>query len=222
MSDLFENARKAYRLLYEIQDSIISFVEYFREKMDCNEWAGKQMFSSPISHKRPAVDEYASDYFGSWMWSWDYFPSYIYMYYFALNKQTTTGELNNCLAIIPVMDSGCENSVGKDEVPNTQVFKSTGESESYCLLAYALYKDDQSIWLDNGGVSDLQGIVNIAKEIRANNGKPHVITKDGMYLYVEKVGMNVIIDKDKADEVISNFTEHVKEQTGYKIIKEYN
>ena len=57
--ELYQNVRKAYRLAYEVQDSIIEIVEYIRARIRYSKIAGKQLFSASIERHIPALDDYA-------------------------------------------------------------------------------------------------------------------------------------------------------------------
>lgn len=135
--ELYLNARKAYRLVYEVQDSIVEIVEYIRARIDYIDCAGKPLFSNALG-KRKGIDEnYVNDNIGNGMWSWDYFPTFMYMYYF-LTPPTETEHC--CFSIIQVMDDGFSKLPDTAAPPSTKDFGDPTDSKSYLLFAFSIWK----------------------------------------------------------------------------------
>lgn len=123
--ELFMNVRKAYRLAYEVQDSIVGTVEYIRDRIRYTACAGSQLFSDPIEKYKSAIDGEADQKFGKDSWgkkgSWKYLPTYMYMYYFQCKPTETQ---NCCFAIVQVMDDGFAELPETNASPSTEFFKS--------------------------------------------------------------------------------------------------
>ena len=84
-----KKAREAYRFLFSMQKFLVDSVEQIMATINYNRKSGMQMFSDKISTTKPALNDCINK-FGDGMWAWDYFPAYMYMYYFELEKGNYT------------------------------------------------------------------------------------------------------------------------------------
>ena len=218
--ELLKNIRKAYRLLYNVQESIVDFAEYIKEKINCEgqKYAGNQLFSSRISTRRSYIDGY-NDKFGEGMWAWDYFPSYMYMYYFELRAHYKD---HACFAVIQIMDDGSfnTNNAGEDS-PSTKDFKKVEKSDSYLLLAFAKWGEKNNrIWFNYDGQSktdEKQEIIRIAREIEKNK-EAYFNNQDHPTFIVKRIEFEEIEDSKKAQSALSSFAKFVEEKTEYHML----
>ena len=84
--ELYLNVRKAFRLVYEVQDSIFGMVEYIGSKIKHDKYAGAQLFADQIVNYKPKIDEYADQRFGGKTWTWA-FSLYVYLYFQGKTKE---------------------------------------------------------------------------------------------------------------------------------------
>lgn len=225
---LFENVRKAYRLLFEVQDSIVELVEYIRSRIRLDDCAAKQIFSDPISQRKSDVDgSGAKNYFGGGMWSWDYFPPFMYMYYF---KTPSLGNLESCFNIIQVMDDGAkEADFDSGIVPAPAKFVKAEKSQSYMLFAFSIWENThRAIWFDGSPKDgdkarvlrdEVFRITSLIEEgdnplIIADSNYPHD------YFILKKINMCDIGNKEEADEALTAFALDIKRITGYSLLSE--
>ena len=222
MKDVYENVRKAYRLIYDVQDSLVEMVEYIRSRIRYIDCAGQQLFSDPISNRKSDVDgSGAKQNFGQGMWSWDYLPSYMYMYYF---QTPSDGDRNACFNIVQVMDDGAEMDL--DAVPPSPAnFRNVKDSESYVLLAFSIWKNDhRAIWFDgpeDEGNKDIRNeVFRLADQIK-RDGTPLVITSDGYpedYFIIMKKNLESVGNKEETDDILQKFCQFVETKTSYSLL----
>lgn len=220
--ELYQNVRKAYRLAYEVQDSIIEIVEYIRARIRYTACAGSQLFSEPIEKYKSAVDGYADQKFGDSRWSWDYFPTYMYMYYFA---GIPTANQHSCFSIIQVMDDGFTGVTQKNTAPSTENFKKPVDSESYLLFAFSIWKDQDYIWFNrdekrNEINDEKPEVIRISEAIKDNGYEPYVASNDDSTFVVTRINLESIGSKQEADRVLHDFAKLVQDKTGYQLLIE--
>jgi hypothetical protein len=220
--ELYQNVRKAYRLAYEVQDSIIAIVEHIRGKIKYTACAGSQLFSKSIEKYKPAVDEYADQKFGDSRWSWDYFPTYMYMYYFKC-KPTKTQKC--CFSIVQIMDDGFVGLNEEKASPSTEKFKNPVDSESYLLFAFSIWKGQDYIWFNRNEnktkLSDEKPeVIRIIKAIKGNEYVPYVVSSDTSTFVVTRINLELIGSKQEADKVLQDFAKLVLDKTGYQLLIE--
>ena len=222
--ELYLNVRKAYRLVYEVQDSIIDMVEYIREKILHEDCAGKQLFSDAIAKRKNVSKGYVTDNIGMGMWSWDYFPTFMYMYYF-----TGISTVTQCssFSIVQVMDDGFISAFNKNNPPSTRDFRGITDSESYFLLAYSIWEIDQRpIWFEYNGtepIDDEMGeIMRISEEIEKKNNHPYIVKTDNgdRCFIVKKISAESLGSKAEVDRVLQDFAKLVLDKTGYQLLVE--
>jgi hypothetical protein len=218
--ELYQNVRKAYRLAYEIQDSIVEIVEYIRTRIKHQGCAGRQLFSDPIEKYKSLLDEEADQKFGEGRWSWDYFPTYMYMYYF---KGTPIEARNCCFSIVQIMDDGFIGAPKKNSAPSTKDFNNPVDSESYLLFAFSIWKNHDFIWFyrdeKKKEVNDEQAeILRISEAIKGNGYEPYVVRNDESTFVVNRINLETIGSKAEADLVLQGFAKLVQERTGYQLL----
>ncbi len=219
--ELYQNVRKAYRLAYEVQDSIVSMVEYIRHsKIKYDDCAGKPLFSKAIAKRKNVEDGYVTDNIGQDMWSWDYFPTYMYMYYFTL-PQTDT---QYCyFSIVQVMDDGFIGAPDEESAPSTKDFSDITDSESYFLFCFSITKKDQrATWFEFSGTEPIDDerkeIIRISEEIKNKGNEPYIVnTATGSFIVV-KINAESIGCKEEAAKTFQNFSELVYSRTGYQLL----
>lgn len=218
--ELYQNVRTAYRLAYEVQHSIVEIVDYIRTRIKTVDHAGKQVFSNPILKRRGVEDGYVTDYFGADMWSWDYFPTYMYMYYFT---GIPTETKYNCFSIVQVMDDGFLGYADVDSEPETKDFNTPAESESYVLLSFAIWnKNRRAIWFEYDGTDVIQDekaeIMRISQVLKGNGGEPYVKRVPDAAFVVNRINLESMCSKAEVDHILQAFADLVKEETGYLLL----
>jgi len=218
--ELYLNVRKAYRLVYEVQDSIVEMIEYIRARIKHNDCAGKQLFSDPIAKRRLKDDDYADQYIGQGTWSWDYFLTYMYTYYFT---GIPTETQYCCFSVIQVMDDGFVGAPAKDSAPSTKDFCDAADSESYLLFAFSIWKKDQrAIWFDYDGTEQIENekeeIMRISDEIKQNGYGSYIVNTSDYCFIVKRINLESIGSKPETDQVLSDFDTLVFEKTGYHLL----
>lgn len=223
-NELLKNIRKAYRLLYNIQESLVAFAEYIKEIIDHEEekYVGNQLYSSRIATRKSNIDGY-NDKFGEGMWAWDYFPSYMYMYYFRLRAHDKD---QACFAVIQIMDDGSFNTNNSGEAsPAPQNFKKVEESDSYLLFAFAKWSEENNkIWFNYDGqnmTNEKDEIIRIAREI-GKIKKEYFDNQDHPSFIVRKIEFEEIENENKAQSALKNFAKLVEEKTKYKFLRDNN
>jgi hypothetical protein len=220
--ELYLNVRKAYRLAYEVQDSIVDMVEYIRERIHREKSAGKPLFSYPIETCRIPEDDYANHNIGYGMWSWDYFPTYMYTYYFTLQPTETQ---YCCFSIIQVMDDGFIITPDEDSAPSTKGFKDPADSESYLLFAFSIWEKTRTyIWFnrDEKGSDHVKDeraeIIRISETIKGDGNKPYVVSNTDSTFVVTRMNLESFGSKTEADRVLQDFAKLVQGKTGYQLL----
>jgi hypothetical protein len=217
---LYQNVRKAYRLAYEVQDSIVEAVEYIRGRIRYEDCAGKSLFSNALAKRKNVEEGYVTDNIGGGMWSWDYFPTYMYMYYFTGIPSETR---YSCFSIIQIMDDGFTRASEKNSSPSTKDFSDITDAESYLLLAYSNWnKDYRAIWFDYNGTESIgnerQEIIRISETIKDNQYEPYVASNDASTFIVKRIRLESIGSKAEADQALHDFAKLVLEKTGYQLL----
>jgi hypothetical protein len=220
--ELYQNVRKAYRLAYEVQDSIIAIVEHIRTKIRYSEIAGKQLFSASIEKHIPALDYYADQKYLGYQWSWDYFPTYMYLYYFS---GIPTETKYSCFSIVQVMDDGFIKLLDKNTSPSTKDFLEIADSESYLLINYSSCdKRHRATWFDYDGKNQIDDIrkeiVRINEIIKGNGTNTYVEGDGGDIFIVKRISLEAIGSKEEADRVLHDFAKLVLDKTGYQLLLE--
>lgn len=218
--ELYQNVRKAYRLAYEVQHSIVEMVDYIRTRIKTVDYAGKQVFSDPLSKRKGVEEGYVTDYIGTDMWSWDYFPTYMYMYYFT---GIPTETKYSCFSIVQVMDDGFLGTTNVDSAPETKDFNTPAESESYVLLSFAIWnKNRRAIWFEYDGTDVIQDekaeIMRISQVLKGNEGKPYVKKVPDAAFVVSRINLESMCSKAEVDHVLQAFADLVEQETGYQIL----
>lgn len=214
-SELGKNIRKAYRLLYLVQNSLVDFVDYCKDKIDYKYARGKQLFSSAIEkYKTPIGDR--SDKFGDGMWAWDYFPTYMYEYYFSLRN---IEEKSACFAIIQVMDDGSFH-LKYNNAPNPVAFKDEEESRSYLLFAFSIWDDNnKQLWFDNYKEEidgELSGIIQIIETIdKSNKNTFSWPTEENPSFVIMRVEFDKIEEETKVNSVLESFKRLIEDNCRY-------
>lgn len=220
--ELYLNARKAFRLVYEIQDSIIEVVEYIRSKIRYEAHAGRQIFSDPIERYKSPIGGGADQKFGEGRWSWDYFPSFMYMYYFTGKPK---GSQNYSFSITQVMDDGFTNMTDSDFVLSTEKFKEPARSESYFLFAFSSWEgtkqysfyDDASLTESTDEVAEK--IIKISNSIEKNGCEPYIRSDRGTTI-VTRFPLEALGSKGEVDDLLKIFAQLVEQKTGYRLLNE--
>ncbi|NCB66979.1 MAG: hypothetical protein EOM48_12565 [Bacilli bacterium] len=219
--ELYQNVRKAYRLAYEVQDSIIEIVEYIRARIRYSKIAGKQLFSASIERHIPALDDYADQKYLGYQWSWDYFPTYMYTYYFVMAPKENRAA---CFSIVQVMDDGFVDTPDEDTSPSTKDFKKPDESESYLLFAFSIWKDHDFIWFTQDEMKKVHikdernEILRISETIKDNQYEPYVANNDASTFIVKRISLEAIGSKAEADQALQDFARLVQDWTGYQLL----
>lgn len=220
--ELYLNARKAYRLVYEVQDSIVEIVEYIRARIDYIDCAGKPLFSNALG-KRKGIDEnYVNDNIGNGMWSWDYFPTFMYMYYF-LTPPTETEHC--CFSIIQVMDDGFSKLPDTAAPPSTKDFGDPTDSKSYLLFAFSIWeKNQRAIWFDYDGTNEIDDekneILRITEDITKKGHESYIMKTVDAFFIATKVNLEGIGSKAEADETLQKFSMQIFDNTEYQLLRE--
>jgi hypothetical protein len=218
--ELYQNVRKAYRLAYEVQDSIVEIVEYIRGRIRYEDCAGKPMFSNALAKRKNVEEGYVTDNIGGGMWSWDYFPTFMYMYYFTGIPSETR---YSCFSIVQVMDDGFTKAPEKNSSPSTKDFGDIKDAESYLLLAYSIWnKDNRAIWFDYNGTEPIenekQEITRISDAIRLKGNKPYIVSSPDSTFITVRISLESIGSKAEVDHGLQAFADLVKQETGYQIL----
>lgn len=245
--ELYQNVRKAYRLAYEVQDGIVETVEYIHSHIQSVKWGGKQIFSNKIDIQKPSVDDYVNEKFGQGMWSWDYFPTYMYMYYFSMKKPSDHQKC--CFSIVQVMDDGFDGCPKNKKPLDTNTFTSPEESHSFLQFAFAIKNTSETDWRMwyNGGAEllvEADEIIRISKEIESKKIVQRKTTsekttseeikiednekKEAYYIKSDGKGNNFVVmqfslenigNREEADAALDRFNEVVVKETRYKLKK---
>lgn len=218
---LYQNVRKAYRLVYEVQDSIVEIVEYIRARIRHEDYAGKQLFSAALAKRNNLDSEYDADKkIGEGMWSWDYFPTFMYMYFFVLPPM----EDKNChFSILQVMDDGFKDLPPNNSPPSTKNFNLPVDSESYLLFSFSIFKKrNERIWFDHNEIEPIDDevieIIRISEKIQ--DRESYIVgTADNCFI-VMKRSIESIGNKDEAAEALQSFAKLILEKTGYQLLIE--
>lgn len=218
--ELFMNVRKAYRLAYEVQDSIVEIVEYIRTKINYEDCAGKQLFSGSVRKRKGVGEGYVTDNIGGGMWSWDYFPTYMYIYYF---DGIPTETQNCCFSIVQVMDDGFKIAPIKYSSPSTKYFRDSADSESYLLFSFSIQKKDhRNIWFEYDGTEVIRDegseILRISDDIKNKGNEPYIKKTGDACFIVAKISLEAIGSKAEADQALQYFSKLVREETGYHLL----
>lgn len=214
---LFLNVRRAYRLLYEVQDSARKVANYYSSKLDFIDYAGLQLFSNFPEKKKPSLDDYADIKVYSDKWTWDLFPCYMFEYYFA------SKDGYKCMSMVCVMDDGAFNA---KNILDTSTYIPVEDSSSYILLTYAKYRGTESnrIWYYNlySDISESRDAVfKLGKNLKdtadglfeRNNEKGHLITV--------RYPMDLLMNQHKSESALEEFAEIIKKHLGDSILKTY-
>ena len=218
--ELYQNVRKAYRLAYEVQHSIVEMIDYIRTRIKTIDYAGKQVFSDPLAKHRGVDEGYVTDYIGTDIWSWDYFPTFMYMYYF---KCKPTETQNSCFAIIQIMDDGFTKIEQGGFPLITENFKDPADSESYVLLSFAIWNNKRrAIWFEHNGKDEIKDekaeIMRISQAIKGNGGEPYVKKVPDAAFVVGRTNLESMCSTAEVDDVLHAFADLVKLETGYQIL----
>ena len=215
--ELFLNVRRAYRLLYEVQDSARKVANYYSSKLDFIDYAGLQLFSNFPEKKKPSLDDYADIKVYPYKWIWDLFPCYMFEYYFA------SKDGYRCMPMVCVMDDGAFNA---RNILDTSTYIPVEDSSSYILFTYSKYNGTESdrIWYYNlyPDISESRdAIFRLGKDLKntadglfeCNNEKGHIITA--------RYPMDLLMDQQKSESALEGFAEIIKERFGDSILKAY-
>ena len=218
--EIYENIRKSYRLVYGVQKSIVEMIEYIKVKIDCSDCCGKSLFSDSI-HRKKSIDNYANHRVGNGMWTWDYFPSFMYMYYFSRKNKK---EIKSRFSIIQVLDDGFISQYpGKNTCPDPSDFDNPSDAFSYLLLSFCTWTDKDKVFFNHNGktnVKEIEEVIRIAKWIKENNDIEYIDSENDTKIFiVKKVLLENLGKKDDVDEMLKEFGNLVKEKTGLNLLR---
>ena len=211
--ELFLNVRRAYRLLYEVQDSARKVANYYSSRLDFSDYAGLQLFSDFPEKKKPSLDKYADIKIYSYKWTWDLFPCYMFEYYFASKDK--------CMSMVCVMDDGAFKA---KNILDTSTYIPVEDSSSYILLTYAKYSGNESdrIWyynLDPNISNSRDAVFKLGKDLKdttdglfeRNNEKGHLVTA--------RYPMDLLMNQQKSESALEEFAGIIKVRVGDSILK---
>lgn len=214
------NVRTAYRLLYEVQKSILDAILYIRTRLQFSDSAGTNLFSDTLEKRKPALDEWANIKIDPSKWAWDYFNGYMMDYYFS-----SCPDKPSCLSITQVMDDGF-GQVKKipSAILDTSQFTSVEEAKSFLLFTFGFFSEtDQNVlWYYN--ITDSKeirdGVFYIANQIDESADGVFDISDEGRgRLICWKVGLEAFANKDAVDSTLEQFNDIVKVRTGKCLLK---
>lgn len=202
--------RKAYRLLYEIQERMQHLVFYIMDQYKFQKCAGQKLFSNPIANGH-YVDEYANLKIFKDMWAWDFFYGYLMEYYFA-------DKGNICMSVLPVMDDGYFRSELNGKSPtNIRSYENAEQSESFILLIAESVKKskwDKSLWLHGWHATFEETMERIIRQ-----PKPLIIPNRGEGYYIcKRYPMEEFLDQVSTDCVLRDFAKVVYKHTGINLL----
>lgn len=183
LNKAYENVRKAYRLIYEVQDSTLCTIKSLAENIDYDAKYGSQGFSDSLKRSNEPIWD---------IWAWDYIPSFSYQYYFYLKNSF------DIFSIIQVMDDGFTNpglNVNIGSSPSTEQFNAAIDSKSQVYLVLTktpLIDEKQPIPCEatEGCENFRQRWVNILSQYNIRNlivhTKDHEINKIHTLHYMER------------------------------------
>ena len=221
---IYLNVRKAYRLLYSVQDSIHDMALYLKNRLACTDEVGKQIFSDDIHLSSKTKAEYSRELFYENQWSWDYFPSYLYNYYYDIKPKDN----RFCgFSLTAVMDDGSMNIRDIEPDPLNSDFISVEKSESYFLFSFcswlaehsSIYYDSMSNW--EAG-KQKYAMFDIAKEI-SNNPNSFIEKGDLHSLFIAwKIPMKRIGTKQDIDNILNECDKLIFKKTSMHILSDLN
>ena len=213
--ELFCNVRKAYRLLYEVQDSARKVAIYYSTKLNFVDYAGLQLFSDCLEKKKPFLDGYANIKVYPDKWIWDMFPGYMFEYYFV------SKDGYNCMSMVCVMDDGAAKA---KNILDTSTYISTEDSSSYILLTYAKYNGTEAnrIWYYNlyPYISNSRdAILRLGLNLKNKAAGLYECNNENGHFISVQYSMDLLMNQQKCENSLEEFVGIIKEHFGDDILK---
>lgn len=217
-NEIFLNIRNAYRLVYEAQKSMLDSIEYIKSRVKYSDCAGLPLFSEAFK-TRSYVDSYANIRLAPYKWAWDYFPAYVFDYYFKDCPKHCC-----CMSIVQVMDNGFINSF--EDRLDTSKFLDSAESSSFILFSFAKYPDDvkEALWyynlFEDCKEDFAKAVFRISEIIDSSSDKVFDVEKEGQGRMISwKIDLCDFITLSDIDNALESFNKIIKERVAEEILK---
>lgn len=220
---VFEDVRRAFRLLNRYQYRILDIIDYIREQAGFSVIYGKKdWYSNEIGQNRQTEDSYAHLSIFKGMWGLDFLYNHFFEFYFGDDPKSIGNQYKAQMSVFQVSDDGYFAShTEKKCMINVDSLASPQESHSYLVFNVSLYRDQkEQLWLNGNSKEEWKDFLTKFLESVKQESIEKKIGEGGFNI-LKKYPMQQFANQASTDEVIRDFATIVFEKTnGGKLFKE--
>lgn len=225
---VFEDVRRAFRLLNRYQYRILDIIDYIREQAGFSDIYGKKdWYSNEIGQNRQTEDSYAHLRIFKGMWGLDFLYNHFFEFYFGDDPKSIGNQYKAQMSVFQVSDDGYFAShTEKKCMINVDSLASPQESHSYLVFNVSLYRDQKEyLWLNGNSKEEWKDFLtkfleSVEQESIVKIGEGEKIGEGGFNI-LKKYPMQQFANQASTDETIRDFATIVFEKTnGGKLFKE--
>ncbi|MCQ2273556.1 MAG: hypothetical protein MJZ86_02045 [Bacteroidales bacterium] len=222
LDNVFEDVRRAFRLLSRYQSRVLDIVDYIREQAGfSNIYGKKDWYSYEIGQNRQTEDNYAHLSVFKDMWGLDFLYNHFFEFYFGDTPKNIGKQYEAQMSVFQVSDDGYfASSKEKKSMTDVDSFANPEESHSYLVFYVSLYRNQkESLWLKGTYEEEWKDFLTSFLE-STELESIEKIGKGGFNI-LKKYPMQQFANQTSTDAVIRDFANIVFKQTGGgKLFKE--
>lgn len=224
LDNVFEDVRRAFRLLSRYQSRVLDIVDYIREQAGfSNIYGKKDWYSYEIGQNRQTDGNYAHLSIFKDMWGLDFLYNHFFEYYFGDDCKNIGKRYKAQMSVFQVSDDGYFAShTEKKSMTNVDSFASPEESHTYLVFYVSLYRNQkENMWLMNGNNDAQEWKDFLTRFLESKEAESIKQIGEGGYNILKKYPMQQFANQASTDEVIKDFATIVFKKTdGGKLFKE--
>lgn len=228
------NVRGAFRTLAYYQKSILSVVNYIKNRSGIQNARiyGAKRFSKTIRTCRQLKEDYDANLniFND-MWSWDFLYGYMFEYYLGTHKLATNiGEKNVSISIIQISDDGYVTSkIDNKRREDLECFNSPEESNSWLILCVGYgdgwYYIPQIMAPDSYSSTPWREVAFQTASYVINTPSSTYINRQGVdgnkcLFIAKKISMESLFDSNSLDCILAEFSNQLNQEAGLNLFAE--
>lgn len=214
LDNVFEDIRRAFRLLSRYQSRILDIIDYIREQAGfSNIYGKKDWYSYEIGQNRQTEDNYAHLSIFKDMWGLDFLYNHFFEFYFGDTPKNIGKQYEAQMSVFQVSDDGYFAShTEKKSMTNVDSFASPEESHSYLVFNVSLYRNPKEyLWLNGNSSQERKDF--LTKFLESDKQESIEKIGKGGFNILKKYPMQQFANQASTDEAIRGFATIVFEKT---------
>ena len=202
LKEAMVDVRRAFRLLKEYQQRVLSIAGYIKDKYGMPLLGGNRHFCDSLKNRNSC---YSNINITHDMWAWDFLYGYEFEYFFGVKEK---GENKFGLTMLQASDTGFYLNENQDK-NNIETFGSVEGSETLLVLIFQKDVGEKSFWNGNENILDRAGLLYRKDKNILNPDDPEC---ENLKMLAMSFPMERFLDRDSTDSVLKEFSDKVKEK----------